>query len=101
MSVADMATPPINRAMRVLDRTFFARTVPTSAARVFNTKDISRCRAELLKTREMLDMDRITPVKSDPNEDKAKAGGKCILLRPEILHNGSPHPSHNLCECRV
>ena len=94
-----MAAPPINRAMSVLDRAFFTRTVPTSAARIFNTKDISRCRAELLKTREMLDMDRVTPVKSDPDDDKAKAGGKCILLRPEILHNGSPHPPHNICEC--
>lgn len=99
MSAADMAAPPINRAMRVLDRNFFARILPTSAARIFNTKDISRCRADLAKTREMLDMDRITPVKPDPVEEQAQAGGRCILLRPEILHNGSPHPSLNICEC--
>ena len=32
---SDMFAPPVNRAMKVLDRAFFKRTVPTSAARIF------------------------------------------------------------------
>ena len=92
MSATDMAAPPVNRAMRVLDRSFFTRTVPTSAARVFNPKDISRCRSELLKTSELLNMERIAPVKPDPSEERAQAGGKCIVLQPKVVANGSPHP---------
>jgi tRNA (guanine37-N1)-methyltransferase len=74
---ADMFAPPVNRAMKVLDRSFFQKTVPTSAARIFNPKDISRCRNELDKGRDSLGISRISPVKSDPDEERARKGGKC------------------------
>ncbi|KAF1997498.1 guanine(37)-N1-methyltransferase [Amniculicola lignicola CBS 123094] len=82
----DMFAPPVNRAMRVLDRGFFQKTIPAAAARIFDRKDISRCRDELHKSR---DVDgskaRIKPVWEDPDAERAKAGGKCLLLRPEVL----------------
>ncbi|KAF2705380.1 hypothetical protein K504DRAFT_448938 [Pleomassaria siparia CBS 279.74] len=87
MSTQAMVAPPVNRAMRVLDRNFFTRIVATSAARIFNTKDISKCRGQLLKTHELLDMDRVIPIRVDPDQEREKAGGKCIVLRPEVVHN--------------
>ncbi|KAF2187808.1 hypothetical protein K469DRAFT_737928 [Zopfia rhizophila CBS 207.26] len=87
MSVDDMFAPPVNRAMKVLDRSFFQKTIPTSAARVFNPKDISRCRAELEKGKDYLGMHRIMSIRPDPSEERARTGGKCIILRPEVIHN--------------
>ncbi|KAF2270654.1 hypothetical protein CC78DRAFT_611534 [Lojkania enalia] len=86
-TAGDMFAPPVNRAMKVLDRSFFQKTVPTSAARIFSQRDISRCRNELDKSKDTLGLNRIQPIRPDPNEERAKAGGKCIILRPEVLHN--------------
>ncbi|PSN63110.1 hypothetical protein BS50DRAFT_530730 [Corynespora cassiicola Philippines] len=87
MSAPDMFAPPVNRAMKVLDRAFFQKTVPTSAARIFNPRDIARCRTELDRSKDSLGLSRITPIRSDPSDEHAKKGSKCILLRPEVLHN--------------
>lgn len=84
----EMFAPPVNRAMKVLDRSFFQKTVPTTAARIFSVKDISRCRKELEKSRDALLLNRIQPVRPDPSEERAQKGGKCILLRPDIARNG-------------
>ncbi|KAF1839994.1 guanine-N(1)--methyltransferas-like protein [Cucurbitaria berberidis CBS 394.84] len=83
----DMFAPPINRAMKVLDRSFFQKTIPTSAARIFNSKDISRCRKELTASRETLQNSRLDPVRPDTDQERAQKGGKCLLLRPEVVHN--------------
>lgn len=85
---ADMFAPPVNRAMKVLDRSFFQKTVATSAARIFSPKDISPCRNDLEKSNDTLLMPRIQPIRSDPDQERAQKGGKCILLRPEVIHNG-------------
>ncbi|CAI6285104.1 unnamed protein product [Periconia digitata] len=81
----EMFAPPVNRAMKVLDRAFFKKTVPTSVARIFNTKDISRCRKELDRARDTLHRPHIQPVIPDPDSDRARTGNKCLVLRPEIL----------------
>jgi tRNA (guanine37-N1)-methyltransferase len=88
----EMFAPPVNRAMKVLDRGFFQKTVPTTAARIFNVKDISRCRKELEKSRDALLLNRIQPIRPDPCEERAQKGGKCILLRPDIVRNGTTPP---------
>lgn len=80
---ANMFAPPVNRAMKVLDRSFFQKTVPSSAARIFNAKDISRCRKELAVSRDALTNSRFSPIRADPDS------GKCLLLRPEVIHNGT------------
>lgn len=82
---ADMFAPPVNRAMKVLDRAFFQKTVPTSVARIFNTKDISRCRKELDRSHETLHRPRLQPILPDPDAERARTGNKCLVLRPEIL----------------
>ena len=68
--------PPLNRSMRVLDRSLFQKTIPTSAARVFNPRDISSvqkaCAADLLRVR------RVQLMPSDPDN----AGRKLLVLRP-------------------
>ncbi|KAF2468119.1 guanine methyltransferase Trm5 [Lindgomyces ingoldianus] len=84
---ADMIAPPVNHAMKVLDRSFFQKTVPTSAARIFNPKNIATCRTELHRAQDAWLNARIAPIRLDPDEERARVGGKCILLRPEVLHN--------------
>ncbi len=85
--IDDMFRPPVNRAMRVLDRSFFVKRIPLSAARVFDNKNISKCRTELTKSKDILFLDRFPTVKVDDGE-----GGdpkrKCVLLKPEIKHDG-------------
>lgn len=89
-----MFAPPVNRAMKVLDRSFFQKTVPTSAARIFNAKDISRCRTELEKSHDAL-KSRISLIRPDPDESRAQKGGRCLLLRPEIAPNGMTYPARD------
>jgi len=95
MSAPDMFAPPVNRAMKVLDRAFFQKTISTAAARIFNPKDISRCRTELDRSHDTL-KNRLMPVRTDPDEVRAQKGGKCLLLRPEIVPSGTMRPP---CDC--
>ena len=87
-ATTDMFAPPVNRAMKVLDRSFFQKTIPTSAARIFNPKDISRCRKELTASKDTLPSNRIDPIRADPDLGRATKGSKCLLLRPEVVHSG-------------
>ena len=83
ISFSDMFRPPVNRAMRELDRSFFRRTVPLAAARVYEHALISRCRADL--GRDLLQLDRIGPIRSDPGDANDKKNArKLLLLKPEI-----------------
>ena len=84
MSETTMFRPPINRAMRTLDRAFFRRTFPISAARVTNNNDISMVRKALEKSQDILVQPRYQAVWSDP----AEPGKRIVLLKPEIKHNG-------------
>lgn len=86
----DMFRPPVNRAMRVLDRSFFQKKIPASAARVVDNKTISKCRSELFRANDVLRLERYQIVRPDPNEADAKAGKKCILLRPQVDDKGEP-----------
>lgn len=88
MSAVDMFAPPVNRAMRVLDRSFFQKTIALSAARVFNARDIARCRNELDRYNDVL-RNRVSPVRPDPDAARAQTGAKCLLLRPGVLHDGA------------
>lgn len=85
----DMFRPPVNRAMRVLDRSFFQKKIPASAARVVDNKTISKCRTELFRSNDVLRLERYQIVRPDPDETNAKAGKKCILLRPQVDDKGN------------
>ena len=84
--LASMFRPPVNRTMRQLDRSFFQKKVPLAAARVLDTKQISKCKTELGK--ELLSLERCTVVRSDPVEDGLSKGRKALLLRPDIRPDG-------------
>jgi tRNA (guanine37-N1)-methyltransferase len=89
-----MFRPPVNRAMKVLDRNFFKVETAISAARVFDIKQLSRIRGAILKSKDILDVRQLHPIQSVPAALKsemttAKDGEqKCILLRPGVVHDG-------------
>lgn len=88
----DMAlfSPPIVRsASAILDRSLLSKTIPVAAARIFNNKNISNCRAKLQKSKEMLEIERLTNVRPDPDQALASKGGKCMLLKPSINPSGT------------
>ena len=77
----DMLRPPINRAMRVLDRSFFDKKIPLAAAKIFNDKHISKLRHDLAE--EMLHVERLPSVRQIPSSEN-----KALLLKPSIRPNG-------------
>ena len=85
-----MFRPPINRAMHFLDRSFFQKEVPISAARILNNQRISNLRRELERAKDLLRLERTSVVRPDP--DLAAQGKKCLLLKPEIKHDGMAYP---------
>ena len=72
--------PPINRAMRQLDKSFFTKTVNVSAATVFDPKDISPLRKTLESTGEKLSLAPIKSIVPSPEIP----GAKCVLLNPDV-----------------
>ncbi|KAI9819532.1 MAG: tRNA(m(1)G37)methyltransferase [Pycnora praestabilis] len=84
-----MFRPPINRAMRSLDRSFFRKDILIAAAGIRDTKKISDIRAELRKSRDMLRMERIASVQPYPMDGNPANGRKCLLLRPGVKHDDS------------
>ena len=94
----DMFRPPANRAMRVLDRSFFKKKIVTSVARIKDPRQIANCRKDL--HHEILKLDRMPAVKSVQDSQGAEA--KALLLRPEIKPDGKPllsnHGVHVLTE---
>lgn len=85
----EMFRPPVNRAMRVLDRSFFRREYPVSAARVFDVKSISRVQKEFVKSKDLLNIRAVFPVQTVPaGVAEGGVAQKCVLLRPEVKHDG-------------
>lgn len=75
----DMFRPPIARAMRTLDRSFFRSQIELTAARLFDQRDTALCRTELYKSRDALRLERYQCVRPDPNDSTRR----CIVLRPQ------------------
>ena len=90
--------------MRVLDRSFFKKTIPLSAATVFENKLIASVKNELARSRDLLHVPRIIPVRATQAEgtwerlpleamERVREGGdvrkKCLLLREGVRHDGS------------
>ncbi|GME54715.1 tRNA methyltransferase trm5 [Neofusicoccum parvum] len=98
MSDAAMFRPPVNRAMRVLDRSLFQKTFPIAAARVASNKDISLVRKALEKSKDVLAAPRLQSVQPDPLPELASQGRKCVLLRPDIRHDDPSTWSPSLAE---
>jgi hypothetical protein len=82
--------PPIVRsASATLNRALFSKTIPIAAARVANSKNISRFRKLLEKSGELVKLERTTNIQLDPDPALAQKGGKCMLLKPEIKPEGT------------
>ena len=79
-----MFRPPINRAMRVLDRSFFQKKVPLSAARVLDKTKIAKLRSEL--GHDVLRLDRFQCVQSVRGSKGEEH--KALLLNPQIKPDG-------------
>ena len=81
---ADMIQPPVNRAMRMLDRAFFKKTVPLSAAKIMDRKQIARIRSEL--GHDVLRINRMQSIQSirGPQGEDSKV----LLLKPCIKIEG-------------
>ncbi|KAL8826697.1 MAG: hypothetical protein Q9191_003644 [Dirinaria sp. TL-2023a] len=73
-----MFGPPVNRAMRILDRSFFNKKIPLAAARVLDRKTISKYRSTL--GNDLLSIDRVAIVRQDPYQHDLKI----LLLNPKI-----------------
>ena len=73
-----MFSPPVNRAMRTLDRSFFHKKIPLAAARVLDRKTISKHRSTL--NNELLSIDRVAIVRQDPYQHDLRV----LLLDPKI-----------------
>lgn len=82
----EMFRPPVNRAMRVLDRSFFQKNIPIIAAHVPDVKKIARLRSDL--DPDVLKLERLQTV----SVVKAIQGreGKALLLRPGVRKDGRP-----------
>jgi tRNA (guanine37-N1)-methyltransferase len=91
---ATMFRPPVNRAMRTLDRSFFQKTIPLSAARVFKPSDISNVRKELLKN-DLLVLPRISSIRHVKEQDGSVL--KALLLRESVKVDGRSSKLHRGC----
>ena len=91
MSIAEIARPPINRDMKVLDRSFFKARVQTSALTVFNPRDIQNVKSKLAASRDLLVATTMKPVR----DDETTPGAKCIVLLPHIKANDTSTWSKN------
>jgi tRNA (guanine37-N1)-methyltransferase len=77
--------PPIVRsAGAALDRSLFTKKFPIAAARVLDNKNISKYRTQLEMSKDILKLDRLGAVWSDPDANRASKGGRCLLLKPEV-----------------
>lgn len=79
----DMFSPPINRSMRQLDRAFFRRIIPLSAATIYDNRNISKIRKQLWKSHDLISRGSIKSVIEDPSVPNYK----CILLQPNVICN--------------
>ncbi|KAJ5475579.1 tRNA (guanine(37)-N1)-methyltransferase [Penicillium diatomitis] len=77
-----MFRPPVNRAMKSLDRSFFRKTVPLAAAKIFEKSQISNVRQALGKSHDLLVLPRLNVIRELKDQDGAVRKG--LLLREDI-----------------
>ena len=92
----EMLRPPLNRTMKVLDRSRFPGTIRTVSAVIHEPKTISRIKAELWGDAFFWDRKKsITPLQPAPGHETGK---KCMLLRPSIKQDDPSTWSPKLAE---
>jgi tRNA (guanine37-N1)-methyltransferase len=83
-NLPELFLPPVKRDMHVLDRSFFKKTIPLSAATVFDNRDLQRVRKELSRSGDILSIDAIKVTR----DDETVPGKKCMLLNPAVVAQG-------------
>ncbi|KAF2994129.1 tRNA(m(1)G37)methyltransferase [Neopestalotiopsis sp. 37M] len=84
-STEDLFRPPVLRPFTgALDRSLFSRTIPLAAAAINDVKQISRLRKDLARSKELLNVERISPIAPHPDSAQAAQGKKCLLLDPSV-----------------
>lgn len=91
----DMFRPPINRAMRDLDRSFFKKKLEIAAACVLDRTKISAYQKKL--SQDILRLERLPPVRSVPPHLGLEKTARCLLLKPEIRHGGESSSVLHVC----
>ncbi|KAI4141536.1 MAG: hypothetical protein L6R39_005289 [Caloplaca ligustica] len=79
---SDMFRPPVNRAMRTLDRSFFKKEATLASACVLDRKKIALCQKELYK--DILKLERLPPIRPVPPNLNLDSSVRCLLLKPEV-----------------
>ena len=92
----EMIRPPINRAMRVLDRSFFRKKIPTIAAVIQDPKQISQFKSEL--RRDTLHIDRLQAIRPLLDANGRVTGKKALMLGLEVKKDDSSTWSPKLTE---
>jgi tRNA (guanine37-N1)-methyltransferase len=88
-NLPELFLPPVKRDMHALDRSFFKKTIPLSAATVFENRNLQRVRKELSRSGDILSIDAIKITR----DDETAPGKKCMLLNPAVDAKGMV-PSH-------
>lgn len=81
---SEMIRPPVNRLMKVLDRSFFQKSQRVCVAQIFDPKDIATIQAELKC--DLLRLGRVRNVVSISEHDRQT---KALILRPGIKNEGT------------
>ncbi|KAK0729373.1 Met-10+ like-protein-domain-containing protein [Apiosordaria backusii] len=78
--------PPVVRlgVGAALNRALFTKKIDLAAAAIQNPKVISHYRKSLQASKELLQVERISPIIPHPNKELGAQGRKCILLDPGV-----------------
>ncbi|CAG9939262.1 unnamed protein product [Clonostachys rosea f. rosea IK726] len=82
--MAALFRAPAARAMKSLDKSLFFKVLPTSAALVSQNTLLSRYRKALEKSEELIQVEKFSPIAPHPDPEAAKAGKKCLVLKPSV-----------------
>ena len=86
LNIDEMFRPPINRAMRSLDRSFFRKKCMLPAACILDNKQIQRTQKDL--SHEILKLERLQPIRPAPAAISKDGKLRCLLLRSDIKIDG-------------
>jgi len=80
--------PIVRSGTAALNRALFSKKVNLAAAAVKDNKLISQYRPRLNAGKEILNVDRISPIQNHPDKALADQGRKCLLLNPSVKPEG-------------
>lgn len=80
--------PTVRSGTAALNRALFSKTVDLAAAAVHDVRLIAQYRKTLHASKEILHVDRISPIRPHPDQALASQGRKCLLLNPAVRPGG-------------